>query len=612
MSDSQPNQRPAPILVGVFPDEANLRRAADELAARGIGRDFVGALIQDGESFASLKDKHGRYLLSVRVPRRRQDEVVALLQRHGAVAVGEPDEIEARYGPTPHPGAWEERDLKLPGGREYPDTEWPPALSWYRVRMRTLDTRERLRHFGEVELGYTLAEAWEEASRCLLCPQPRCVQGCPAHNDIPGFVRALLDGDFARGVSALRRTSNFPGICGRVCNKAEQCEGACILNEEGGEPVAIGALERFLADWELKESRRLQQAEGKQPPTGKRVAIVGSGPSGLAAAGDLAMAGHPATLFEALPVMGGALAWGIPTFRLPQEVVQAEIDYLTALCVEFQLGVKVGKDVALDDLMAQGYAAIFIGAGADVSVAPGLPGQDLEGIYTATEFLSHAKLSRVAQLSTYKPPRVGKRLAVIGAGNTAMDVAQTALRLGWEPMGDGQTTADVVETALRLGVEEVTVVYRRSEAEMPARPEEVQSAREEGVHFKFLTAPVRFIGDARGRVAAMEGIEMALGQPDASGRRRPVPKPGTEFQMAVDTVVLAIGYQPDPTVVRSTSGLNTNPDGLLVVDRATGRTRRPGVWAGGDIVLGPDTVVRAMVAGKVAARDIDSWLRSGS
>ncbi len=237
-----------------------------------------------------------------------------------------------------------------------------------------------------------------------------------------------------------------------------------------------------------------------------------------------------------------------------------------------------------------------------------LPGHDLEGIYTATDFLSQAKLSRVAPAASYRPPRLGKRLAVIGAGNTAMDVAQTALRMGWEPMGDGQTTADVVETALRLGVEEVTVVYRRSEVEMPARPEEVQSAREEGVHFKFLTAPVRFIGDDHGRVVAMECIEMALGQPDASGRRRPVPKPGTEFQMPVDTVVLAIGYQPDPTVLQGTSGLNTNRDGLLIVDRATGRTGRPGVWAGGDIVLGPDTVVRAMVAGKVAARDMEQYL----
>ncbi len=359
MEDTQYTQRPAPILVGVFPDEAHLGRAADELVARGIGYDFLGALIQD-EMLRSAQ--HGRYLLSVRVPRRRQAEVEALLEQHSAVAVGEPEEIEPGYGPVPHPGAWEDRDLKLPGGREYPDTEWPPALSWYRVRMRTLDTRERLRHFGEVELGYTLAEAWEEASRCLLCPQPRCVEGCPAHNDIPGFIRALLEGDFARGITILRRTSNFSGICGRVCNKAEQCEGACILNEEGGEPVAIGALERFLADWELDTGQRVKQAEAKQPSTGRRVAIVGSGPSGLAAAGDLALAGHQVTVFEALPVIGGALAWGVPTFRLPQHVLQAEIDYLQALGVEFKLGVKVGRDVTLDALFAQGFQAVFVGA----------------------------------------------------------------------------------------------------------------------------------------------------------------------------------------------------------------------------------------------------------
>ncbi|MBI2862877.1 MAG: NAD(P)-dependent oxidoreductase [Chloroflexi bacterium] len=497
-------------------------------------------------------------------------------------------------------------------GREYPESNWAPALSPSRARTRTVDVRERVWTFEEVELGYSLTEALVEADRCLRCPEPSCVIGCPAHNDIPNFIHALRQGDLVEGIDILRRTTNFPGICGRVCDKLRQCEGACVLAREGGDPVAIGPLERFLADRELEESRRLRQAEWKAAPTGKKVAIVGSGPSGLAAAGDLALRGHEVVVFEALPVPGGALAWGIPAFRLPPPVVEAEIEYLRRLNVVFQPNTKVGTNPSIEDVL-RGFDAVFVGAGANVSTTLGIPGEGLEGIYTATEFLSRAKLSRTHQLEGYQSPVVGERLAVIGAGNTAMDVAQTALRLGFaelQELASAQATMDVAETAMRLGFREVTVVYRRSEAEMPARKEEVESAREEGVRFRFLSAPIRFLGGEGGHVRAMECIQMELGKPDRRGRREPVPKPGSEFTVNADTVIMALGYQPEPILAQSASGLTSDQRGLLTVDRATGRTSRQGVWAGGDIVTGADTVVRAMVAGKKAAEDIDRYLQS--
>lgn len=617
------SRRPTYILVGAFPHDYQLRAAQKALEEHGLSRDFIGTAISEGAS-----------LLSVLVPRGQEDEIASVLARCGATMVGEPAELEPHYGPTPHPGAWEDHDLKIPS-REYPAVAQYPE----RVPTRNLDPRERIYRFDEVDLGYSLEEALAEASRCVQCPRPFCVEGapgwgvgCPVRNDIPGFIKALREGDFARGIEILRRTSSLPGICGRVCDKARQCEGACLLRQEGAAPVAIGALERFLADGELAEGRRNQPAESRAPPTGKRVAVVGSGPSGLAAAGDLALSGHQVTIYEALPVPGGALAWGIPTFRLPQHVVEAEIDYLLALGVEFKLNTKVGKDITIDDLFAQGYDAVFIGAGAAVSTTMGVPGESLAGVYTATEFLSRAKLARIAP-GLYAPPEVGKRLAVIGAGNTAMDVAQTALRL--DAVSDiaeaamrleagidvaeaalrleaGMELTDVAETARRLGVEEVTVVYRRSEAEMPARREEVETAREEGVRFQFLAAPVRFIGSEEGRVAAMECIQMELGRPDARGRRQPIPKPGSELVVPVDTVVLALGYRPEPTVVRTTPGLAADQAGLIVADPQTGRASRQGVWAGGDIAIGPDTVVRAMGAGKLAAQDIDRYLRGQS
>lgn len=600
--------RPARILVAAFARMEDLETACSRLEKAGVAQDFMGVLTRQPKAGG-----HNGHLLSVTVAPRRLGEIRTILHACGATATGTPEELEPVYGPSPHPGLWEDHDLKLPSGREYPDTEWEPALSGYRVRMPARDPHERTAHFDEVELGYDRQQARVEASRCLLCPDPLCVQGCPVHNDIPGFIRAIVDQEFEHGIKVLRRTTNFPAICGRVCDFARQCEGACVLAQEGGDPIAIGALERFLGEWERTTGRRGRQAEQQAPATGRRVAIVGSGPSGLACAADLALRGHQVTVFESLPVIGGALAWGIPTFRLPPAVLAAEIEFLEAIGVHFQVNTTVGQDLSIDELLARGYDAVFIGAGTTVPTRLKIPGEELEGVYTATEFLTRAKLSQTAQLPGDGPPQVGTRLAVIGAGNTAMDVAQTAVRLGSIVQRDGLkefTSMDVAETALRLGFREVTVVYRRSESEMPARREEVASAREEGVRFMFLTTPVRFIGNEQGRLVAMECQEMGLGPPDASGRRRPVPKPGTEFRLPVDTVVLALGYQADGTLTKTTGGLATDRWGLITVDRETGRTSRDRVWAGGDIVTGADTVVRAMGAGKRAARDIDRFLNT--
>ncbi len=606
---TQVAKKPVHILIGEFRHEHALRSAQAALQEHGIGTDFMGSIIKDSREGGEGSD--GCYLLSVLVPRGREGEIGVIMHKAGANRIAEP----ARLGPDlkhiPHPGIVEDRELKLPAGREYPASAWPPAFSSYRVRPRLLDERDRIWSFDEVELGYSVHEALAEASRCLRCPDPPCVRGCPAHNDIPTFIRTIRDGDFHLGISVLRRTTNFPGVCGRVCDKARQCEGPCTLAREGGEPVAIGMLERFLADWELKEGWR-EGSLASTPRTGKKVAVVGSGPSGLAVACDLALRGHAVTVFEALPVAGGALAWGIPAFRLPPTVTKAEIEYLTNLGINFRLGVKVGVDITIESLLDE-YNAVFVGAGAVVPTTLGIPGEELNGIYTATEFLSRAKLSRSYGVSDYQSPVIGERLVVIGGGNTAMDVAQTALRLNYSAARQAQeqehTTMDVAETALRLGFREVTIVYRRSEAEMPARREELEGAKEEGTRFKFLTAPIRFVGDDRGRVVAMECIEMELGKPDSRGRREAVPKIGTEFTLQVDTVILALGYKPEPMLAHTLGSPEAGKTGLITIDKKTGRTNRSGVWAGGDIVTGADTVVRAMVAGKRAAQDIHKHLR---
>jgi len=584
--------KPPRVLVGVFSRASELAAARRELAKR-LGDNLVGTLVEDDKK-----------LLSVMVPWGRQEEIVSILKKNGAVTIGEPEELDS-FPELPHPGASQDHGLKLPEGGEYPEVG---ETAVPRTPTKVLDPKERINHFEEIDQGFSgFEEAWGEANRCLQCPKPRCQKGCPVHNDIPGFIGALLEGDPAKGLRILRQTSNFPGICGRVCDHPRLCEGACILAQEGNEPVAIGALERFLADWELDTGRRQAQAAWQTIPSGKRVAIVGSGPSGLAAAGDLALAGHKVVIYEALPLAGGALAWGIPTFRLPQHVLQAELDFLLSLGVEFKLNTKVGKDLSLADLIAQ-YDAVFLGVGTTVAATLGLPGEDLKGIYTATEFLASSKLAQLAPDLGYKPPEVGQKLLVFGAGNTAMDVAQTALRLG---VGMGveprEEITDVAHTALRLGLKEVTVVYRRSEKEMPARREEVESARREGVHFQFLTAPVRFIADAKGHVQAVECIRMELGEPDERGRRKPVPKLGSEFILEADTVVLALGYRPDPELTQA-ADIATDKNGLIKADPQTGRIGRR-LWAGGDILSGPASVVEAMRAGKAAAKDIDCTLR---
>lgn len=603
-------RKPARILVGEFRNPSAIGVARAALEACGIDGDFIGAIVRNSKGG---EDAHSRSMLSVLVPRGRQDEIEVVLKESGAIRVAEPERLGLDLRQIPHPGISEDLELKLPSGREFPASSWAPAISGYRVRPRVLDERDRIWSFDEVELGYSSQEALAEASRCLRCPDSPCSQGCPAHNDIPGFVRALREGDFHRGITLLRRTTSFPAICGRVCDKARQCEGSCVLGKEGGDAVAIGLLERFLADWELREGLRRSQLVSMPPPTGRKVAVVGSGPSGLALAGDLVSRGHEVTIFEALPIPGGALAWGIPAFRLPPAIVQAEVERLAGLGVVFKLGTKVGVDVALDELLAGGHHAVFIGAGAVVPTTLGIPGEELEGIYTATEFLSRTKLSNSYRMRDYQSPLVGQRLIVIGGGNTAMDVAQTALRLNFSAVRQAQqqehTTIDVAETALRLGFREVTVVYRRSEAEMPARREEIEGAKEEGTRFKFLTAPLRFIGNDQGRLAAMECVEMELGRPDARGRRQPVAKPGTELILEADTVVLALGYRPDPMLAKLVAGEHGGRAGLIAIDKQTGRTNRQGVWAGGDMVTGADTVVRAMVAGQRAARDVDAYVR---
>ena len=603
MLTTEPATRPSRIRTAAFPSESRLDQAVHALIGDGFPEDLLGVAIRP----------EGSYLLTVVSPVGRVHETEARLQSLGAEVVGAAKELPAHYGPAPHPGVREDHDLKLPMGREFPSAGWAPAISGYRTPPPVLPPRDRVWTFDEVEAGYSFESALVEADRCLHCPDPPCVKGCPAHNQIPDFIAALANGDFQTGIDVLRETTDLPGICGRVCDKARQCEGSCILAREGGDPVAIGLLERFLADWELQSGGRPARSEQQKPATGRRVAVVGSGPSGLTVAHDLALEGHAVTVFEALPVLGGALAWGIPTFRLPQHVLNAELDVLRALGVEFRLNTRVGPELTVDHLLSNGFDAVFLGAGADVPSTPGLPGEDLQGVFSATEFLSLAKLARTSPSGARKTPVIGERLAVVGAGNTAMDVAQTAVRLGYAEIQEtaaSQTTMDVAETAMRLGFREVTIVYRRSEAEMPARHEEIESAKEEGVRFRFLTAPARFLGDSTGNLRGMECVEMALGPPDQNGRRAPVPKPGTEFILECDAVVLALGYHTDVRLFGATPGVTTERAGTVRIDRATGRTSRPGVWAGGDLANGPDTVVRAMAAGRRAAADMHQYLHS--
>lgn len=450
--------------------------------------------------------------------------------------------------------------------------------------MREQDPKVRIRNFEEVPYGYTPEEAVSEAERCLQCKRAPCIQGCPVQINIPKFIGEIRAGDFRRAINTIKETNNLPAICGRVCPQETQCQAVCTLVKKY-EPVAIGRLERFVADWEYENGVQLPAVA---PATGFKVAVVGSGPAGLTCAADLRRLGYQVTLFEALHEPGGVLMYGIPEFRLPKRIVRAEIENLLNMGVELRLNVVVGRTVTIDELFAQGYHAVFVGSGAGLPKFLGVPGENLIGVYSANEFLTRVNLMRAYLFPEYDTPvKVGKVVAVIGGGNVAMDAARTALR---------------------LGAERVLVLYRRTEAEMPARREEVHHAKEEGVEFHFLVNPLGFL-DESGKVSAVECLRMELGEPDASGRRRPVPVPGSHFVIPVDTVIVAIGNDPHPLVPRTTPGLLTTAHGTIVADE-DGRTRREGVFAGGDIVTGAATVISAMGAGKRAARAIHEYIRA--
>lgn len=451
--------------------------------------------------------------------------------------------------------------------------------------MPSQDPLERIRNFNEVALGYDEETAVAEAKRCLQCKKEPCRQGCPVEVDIPAFIRLVAQRDFAGAIKKIKEKNALPAVCGRVCPQENQCEKYCTLAKKH-EPVGIGRLERFCADWELARGVQPQEVA---PPTGFKVAVVGSGPAGLTCAADLAKLGHRVTIFEALHVAGGVLMYGIPEFRLPKRVVQAEIENLKKLGVEIVTNAVVGKFATVDDLMEEeGFDAVFIGTGAGLPYFMNIPGENSCGVYSANEFLTRTNLMKAYLFPEWDTPiKVGRKVAVIGGGNVAMDAARTALR---------------------LGAEESWIVYRRSEKELPARHEEVEHAKEEGIKFAFLTNPVRILADENGWVKGMECLRYELGEPDESGRRRPVPIPGSEFVMEVDTVVVAIGQAPNPLVPRTTRGLELGKKGNIVADPQTGATSKPGVFAGGDVVTGAATVILAMGAGRVAARSIHDYL----
>ncbi len=456
----------------------------------------------------------------------------------------------------------------------------------HRVEMPRQEPEVRRHNFNEVALGFDMELAQAEAERCLQCKKPKCVEGCPVMIDIPGFILKVREGDMAGAVEILKADNSLPAICGRVCPQETQCEELCVLGKKY-EPVAIGRLERFVGDWDLARGATIPELP---PPTGKRVAVVGSGPAGLTCAADLAKMGHEVTIFESLHKAGGVLMYGIPEFRLPKAIVEAEVDYVRKLGVEIRLNSVIGRLFTVDELLGeQGYDAVFLGTGAGLPRFLGIPGENYNGVYSANEFLTRTNLMKAYLFPEYDTPiKVGRRVAVVGGGNVAMDAARCALR---------------------LGAEEVFIVYRRSRKEMPARAEEVENAEAEGIIFKLLTNPVEILGDEKGWVKGMRCIRMELGEPDESGRRRPIPIPGSEFDMEVDVVVIAIGTRPNPLVFSGTEGLERTRWGTVVADQETGRTTKPRVWAGGDVLTGAATVISAMGAGRRAAADIDRFLR---
>ena len=461
-------------------------------------------------------------------------------------------------------------------------------LDLNRIEMPRQDPDVRARNYDEVALGYTAEQAKTEANRCIQCPKRPCVSGCPVGVNIPEFIEALREDNLPEAIHTLKNKNALPGICGRVCPQETQCEAVCVLVNKNA-PVAIGRLERFVADWERANTNSADQTTLKPKPFGKRVAVIGSGPASLTAAADLAKLGHGVTIFEALHVAGGVLMYGIPEFRLPKEIVQSEVDYVTSLGVELKLDAVAGKLMTVDELLNNGYDAVFLGTGAGLPMFLNIPGENLNGIYSANEFLTRINLMKAYKFPQYDTPvKVGTKVAVIGGGNVAMDSARSALK---------------------LGAGKVYIIYRRSEAEMSARREEVENAMEEGIEFQFLTNPKQFLGNEKNWVVGMECYEMELGEPDESGRRRPIVKEGSEFIIDFDVVIIALGTTPNSLITQTTEGLETTKHGTVVADEETGRTSKSGVWAGGDIVTGAATVINAMGAGKRAAADINKHLR---
>ena len=457
-------------------------------------------------------------------------------------------------------------------------------LNLDRHHMPKQDPLERVRNFDEVALGYPSEMAVAEASRCLQCKKPLCRQGCPVGINIPGFINCIVERDFGSGVRKIKATNALPAICGRVCPQEEQCEKMCILGKKGA-PIAIGRLERFLADWEAAEGK--SEVPDMAPKTGKKVAIVGSGPSGITVANDLIIRGHEVTVFEALHECGGVLAYGIPEFRLPKAIVRREVEYVRSLGVKILTDFIVGKTRTVDDLLKE-FDALFVGSGAGLPWFMEIPGENLNGVYSANEYLTRVNLMKRFRFPEYQTPvKRPCRVAVVGGGNVAMDSARTALR---------------------LGAAEVHLVYRRSRAELPARSEEAENAEEEGVIFDLLTLPLRLVGDANGWVKEIECQKMELGEPDASGRRKPVPVEGSNFLVPFDAVVIAIGNSPNPLIPMTTPGLEISKKGGIVTNAETAQSSRPNIWAGGDIVRGAATVISAMGDGRIAAASMHKYL----
>jgi glutamate synthase (NADPH/NADH) small chain len=455
---------------------------------------------------------------------------------------------------------------------------------WQAVPMPKQNPTERITNFREVMLGYTEEQALAEASRCLTCPKPQCAKGCPVEVDIPTFIKLIKEKKYDAAIQKIKEKNSLPAVCGRVCPQEEQCQKNCVMGKKG-EPVSIGRLERFVADLELTKGINVQPASQK----GKKVAVIGAGPAGLTVAADLAKLGYRVVLYEALHVGGGVLVYGIPEFRLPKRIVQAEVDYIEKLGVELHTDALIGRLFTIEELLEKGFDAVFIGTGAGLPKFLGIPGENLTGVYSANEFLIRVNLMKSYRFPEFKTPiRIGKKVVVIGGGNVALDSARCALR---------------------LGAESVCIVYRRSREELPARLEEISNAEEEGITCKFLVAPTRFVGDEQGKVKGMEYVAMELGEPDQSGRRKSIPIKGSEAVLDVDTVIVAIGRTPNPIIQGTTRGLETLSGGIIAIDRKTGKTSLEAVYAGGDIATGEATVISAMGSGKIAARSIHNYLK---